>query len=261
MQAVTYLAPGLPQTLFEAMADAMGARLHLERGLSGPAPGEDPFADGRFDLGWICATSYVDLCRRAELDGRSPSIRLAGLGWVPDDPAGDGHPVYFGDLTTVAGSSARSLQDLAGARIGCNDPVSLSGYYALRHAIAQTGADPDTFAELVFTGGHHRSLDRLMAGDLDAAVVDSVVRRSGVRADPAVGSLPVIDRLGPWPVQPLVVRSGLGTAEVDELVARLRRAGRFGRVADELAATGLDRLTSMASADYDGVRAMMTGLD
>ena len=58
--------------------------------------------------------------------------------------------------------------DLAGARIGCNDQISLSGHHALRFELEERGEDPDTFAELVFTGGHHRSLDLVVAGELDA---------------------------------------------------------------------------------------------
>ncbi len=258
MQAVSYLSPGLPESLFEAMAEVIGAELTFERERSGPGPGEDPFADGRYDLGWICATSFVDVHRRSRLATGDPSIRLVGVAWVPDDPASQDRPVYFADLLVPADSSVRSLADLAGARIGCNDPVSLSGHHALRHAITRSGADPASFARLVFTGGHRRSLDRLVQGDLDAAVIDSVVRRICAVADPDVARLRVIDRLGPWPVQPLVARAGLDARLVETIAERLFAAAEKGTLADELARAGLTRLTAVEPSDFDDVRTLMT---
>jgi len=87
--------------------------------------------------------------------------------------------------------SARSgpLDELAGHRIGCNDPISLSGHHALRFEIERRGGDPDAFADLVFTGGHDASLDAVAAGELDAAVIDSVVRTRRIRTDPTIASL------------------------------------------------------------------------
>ncbi len=257
MQAVTYLSPGLPESLFEAMAHVIGAELSFERERSGPEPGEDPFADGRYDLGWICSTSFVDVHRRSRLATGDPSIRLVGVAWVPDDPASGDRPVYFGDLVVAADSSARSLAELAGSRIGCNDPVSLSGHHALRHAITRSGADPASFAELVFTGGHRRSLERLVLGELDAAVIDSVVRRARAVADPDVARLRVIDRLGPWPVQPLVARVGLDDRVVERIAERLFAAAEEGPLANELARAGLTRLAAVEPSDFDEVRTMM----
>ncbi len=200
MRFVSYMTPGFPPSLFQAIAARLDADLHLETEASGPPPGTDPFGEGRFDLGWICSTSYVDLALRSA----RPSIRLGGVAWVPDDPDVGGRPVYFGDVVVRADSPVETLLELRGRLVGCNDPVSLSGHHALRYELEQLGQDPDRFADLRFTGGHHRSLDLMAAGELDAAVVDSVVRVGRSRHDADVARLRVVDRLGPWPVQPLV---------------------------------------------------------
>lgn len=238
------------------MADAMGADLHLVTDRSGPDPADDPFAAGRFDLGLICSTSYVGL----GLGAPTPSVRLAGVAWVPDDPDNDGRPVYFGDLVVRPGTTADSLADLAGARIGCNDHVSLSGHYALRWAAADAGLDPDTFARLHFTGGHHRSLELLLAGELDAAVVDSVVRISAARTDPAVAALRIVDRLGPWPTQPLVARSGLDDASLTDARNGLLAAARRPELAGLLQASALTGLVEVGPEHYDPVRARLADL-
>lgn len=213
MRLISYLSPGFPTALFEAIGAAIGAEVRFETATSGPPPGVDPFADGTCDLGWICSTSYVDLALRQE----RPSVLLTGVGWVPDDPDAAGRPVYFGDLLVGPRSTVRSLADLRGRRIGCNDAISLSGHLSLRFAIAELGEHPDDFADLELTGSHHTSLDRLIAGELDACVVDSVVRLGRARRDADVAALRIVERLGPWPVQPLVARADLDPSTIDEI--------------------------------------------
>lgn len=250
MRLLSYLSPGFPEELFEKLAAVIDAEVHFETEFSGPAPGHDPFKTSEVDLGWICATSFVDLTSREP----EPSVQLVGVAWVPDDPDANGRPVYFGDLVGDPSSDITSLEGLAGARIGCNDRVSLSGYYALRHALAERGCDPDDFAELVFTGGHHRSLDLLLEGELDAAVIDSIVRTGRARLDPAVANLRIIDRLGPWPVQPLVARTSLTQSEVDQIRTLLLEASPRPDVQQQLHAACLTDLVEVGIDHYEPVR-------
>ena len=244
------MSPGFPESLFELLARKMDADLHFETETSGPPPDEDPFRDGRFDLGWVCSTSFVDLA----LGESEPSIQLAGVAWVPDDPDSLGRPVYFGDVCVTAESDAESLADLAGRRIGCNDVVSLSGHYALRLALDELGHDSSSFADLVFTGGHHRSLDALLTGEVDACVVDSVVRIGRSRHDDAVGGLRVIDRLGPWPVQPLVARRDLDPALLASVRDALLAANDDPEVARALRDAALTHLVPVDARHYEPVR-------
>lgn len=69
------MSPGFPASLFELLGGILDAEVEFDMTLSGPAPGDDPFADGTADLGWICSTSYVDLATRSD----NPSIELAGV--------------------------------------------------------------------------------------------------------------------------------------------------------------------------------------
>lgn len=259
LRFVSYMTPGFPRSLFEAFATCLDAELAVETEvtfeteLSGPAPGDDPFADRRMDVGWICSTSFVDLSLRSA----EPSVRLAGVAWVPDDPDVGGRPVYFSDLVVRPDSPIRSFGDLAGRRIGCNDPVSLSGHHALRFEIEERGDDPDSFAELVFTGGHHRSIDAVLDGTIDAAVVDSVVRIGRARQSSEVAELRLVDRLGPWPVQPLVARSDLDATFVNRIAETLLGANENPVIRTHLRAAALTELVPVADDHYEGVcRAM-----
>lgn len=254
MRLISYLSPGIPASLFELLTDIIGAELELVETSSGPLPGEDPFRDGRADLGWMCSTSFAELGDPAG----DPSVALVGIAWVPDDPDSAGRPVYFGDVVVPADSPAQSLEDLAGQRIGCNDPVSLSGFHALRIELKRRGHDVTDFAELVFTGGHHRSLDLLLAGgELDATVVDSVCRTRRARHDEPVAALRVIERLGPWPTQPLIARSTMDAAEIARVQATVLAANDDSRVQAELAAAAMTRLVVVDPDHYRTVREAM----
>jgi ABC-type phosphate/phosphonate transport system substrate-binding protein len=255
VRLLTYMSPGFPASLFELLGNILDAEVEFEMTMSGPAPGDDPFADGTADLGWICSTSYVDLATRCP----EPSIELAGVAWVPDDPDVYGRPVYFGDLVTQPDSGITTFEDLGGKRVGCNDPVSLSGYHSMRFAMRDRGLDEETFTELVFTGGHHTSLDKVVSGELDAAVIDSVVRNGRARIEPAVADLRIIERLGPWPVQPLVARSGLSTEQIDEVRRLLLDAGEREDVKAELEAASLSHLVEVGPDHYAAIRDAMGG--
>ncbi|MFK8026314.1 MAG: phosphate/phosphite/phosphonate ABC transporter substrate-binding protein [Ilumatobacter sp.] len=250
---ISYLAPGYPEALFEALAARIGAEIRFEVGRSGPDPLDDPFATGAADVGWVCSTSFVELTT-----DRPASVREVGVAWVPDDPDAADRPVYFSDVVVGAGSDVTCLADLSGARIGCNDPASLSGFHALRIEIRRRGLDVSTFATLEMTGGHHRSIDRLLAGELDAAVIDSVVRTHRMRHDPDARALRVVERLGPWPTQPVVVHAGADDETVSEIREALLAANDDPDVRRLLAESALTRLAPTSVDHCTEVRAAMT---
>lgn len=252
---ISYLTPGHPAALFEALAEYIGAELAFEVGRSGPDPRGDPFAAGTADLGWICSTSFVELTT-----DRPASVREVGVAWVPDDPDAADRPVYFSDVLVRADSGTRSLADLAGQRIACTDPASLSGYHALRIELDRRGHDPTEFASLVMTGGHLHSLDRLLAGDVDAAVVDSIVRTRHGHHDDEIAGLRVAERLGPWPTQPVVMRIDATDADVLAVRNALLGANDDPKIRDLLAASALTRLAPTPDDHCEAVRSAMAGL-
>ncbi len=256
VRLISYMSPGFPRSLFETIGSLLASEVSFDETRSGPVPGDDPFATGSADAGWICSTSYVGLA----LTNQHPTVELAGVAWVPDDVDSAGRAVYFGDLVVPHDSPIRSFADLEGATIGCNDPVSLSGHYSLRFAMRDRGLDPDSFATLEFTGGHQRSLDLVAAGDLDAAVVDSVVRTTRSRVDGTVASLRVVERLGPWPVQPLVVRAGAPAGQVAAVRATLLGAAADPTLRNEMNRAGLKRFVGVGPDHYRPVAAAMARL-
>lgn len=256
MRLLTYMTPGFPASLFEAIGRILDVNVEYETEASGPLPGQDPFADDDgTELGWVCSTSFVDMAAT----GDAPSIQLVGIAWVPDDPDVDGRPVYFGDIVTRPNSGITSFEDLGGKRVGCNDPVSLSGHYALNFELDRRDLD-DGYLEKVFTGGHQASLTAVASGDLDAAIVDSVVRTTRTRIDPSVAELKVVERLGPWPTQPLVARISFDAHEVANVRQRLLAAAEDPVLGAELRAAGLSHLVEVGPDHYGPVRDAMSRL-
>ena len=207
LRCATWLAPGLPLGLFELVSTALASTLESESHLesrterSGPDPNDDPFARDELDLGFMCAPSYRNLVAHPPV-----SVRLLEAAAVFDDPRNNDQPRYFSELVVRDDIEATSLADLAGLRIGFNDHLSLSGLGALHERKRQLGLD-ESFAKMVHTGGHRRSLEQLDRGELDAAAIDSntLLDIGGVPSN-----LRVVETWGPFPVQPIVVRATLG---------------------------------------------------
>jgi phosphonate transport system substrate-binding protein len=256
VRMISYLTPGYPVALFEALAEHLDVELGVETGRSGPDPLDDPFADGSADIGWLCSTSLVELTT-----DRPSSVQEVGIAWVPDDPDAENRPVYFSDVVVRADSDARSLDDLAGRRIGCSDRASLSGFHALRIELDGRGHVPADFASLVLTGAHARSIEQLLVGELDAAVIDSIVRTRRARLLDGVESFRVIERLGPWPTQPVVMRIGATPDEVGAVRDALLRANDDRKIIELLHAAALTRLAPTDTRHCADVRAVMATLD
>ncbi len=221
---VTYLSPSILQALFEALADhtqrALGnerVSLRVETRVSGPHKGGECSSFGdEADVAFICALSFVWL---REL--RPPPVDLLGVLPVFDDERNLGRPVYFCDVVVRNDGPIRSFSGLEGGSWAYNDACSLSGYYSLLKKLAESGADEGFFDSVFCSGSHLNSIEAVVNGEADAAAIDSNVLRIRFREAPALRErLRVIESWGPFPIQPVVVRSALHPG----LKVRLRAA-------------------------------------
>lgn len=257
----TYLTPSVPRSLFAYLADYLGERLgmatelQIETHHSGPPRGmPDPFTEGALDIGFFCAPPYIWLQERPE-----PPVELVPFGLVFEDSRnGAGRPVYFSDIVVRKDHPARSFADLVNARWGYNDRESLSGYYSVVQTAAEHGADATFLGRLHDMGSHLSSLRGLRRGVIDAAAIDSTVLALRWRRDPALrAELRVLHGLGPWPIQPIVMRRSLP--------ARLKKAlttaiGALGETAERRRALRrwlVSGVAPMTDADFDVERAAL----
>ena len=236
LRLITYLAPSIPAALFERVAahvaESCGveARLEFETRISGPLEGDDdPFADGRVDVGFVCAPTYRWMRERVEL--------LPAL--VPLDARANGRPVYFADVVVRDDSNLATFDDLRGKRWAYNDRNSRSGWFSM---LDRVGGDTGFFSELVHAGSHLQSLAAVRAGTVDGAAIDSNVLFLEPHHD-----LRVVESWGPFPIQPVIVREGVD----DALKSRLAEALLRMHEQHDLAPFGFARFAPVTDADYE----------
>jgi phosphonate transport system substrate-binding protein len=254
------LTPSVPRSLFAYLAGYLGERLgvrtelQIETRHSGPPRGlPDPFSQNEVDLGFVCAPPYIWLRAR-----RASPIELVPFGLVFEDERGGGRPVYFSDIVVRADDPARSFADLVGARWGYNDPQSLSGYYSVLQAAAEHGADASFMARLHDMGSHLGSLRALRRRVIDAAAIDSTVLALRWRRDSRLRSdLRVVHGLGPWPIQPIVMRRSLPDRRKAAIVAAVGALGQAPAERRTLRRWLVSGVAPMADADFDVERAAL----
>ena len=190
LHIISYLSPSIPADFFRVIASDLEATLEFNEAISGPLAGDDePFSDGRADVGFVCSPTYRWLQRKVEL------LPLP----VPIDPIANGRPLYYGQVIVRANSSIKTFEDLRGRTWAFNDRNSRSGWLWM---LERAGAE--FFSRHIHSGSHLRSIDLVRSGAADAASIDSNVL---LRQD--AGDLRVLESWGPFAIQPAIVRVGL----------------------------------------------------
>ncbi|MEM9563349.1 MAG: PhnD/SsuA/transferrin family substrate-binding protein [Actinomycetota bacterium] len=253
LRFTTWLAPGLPYDLFDTIATHVSTglgrdyELSVEPKISGPLSAEDDrFAKGLTDVGFICPPSYLWLT-----DGDDPSVRLVPRAPIYDDPRNGGRPRYVSDVVVRTDADIECFADLQDRVVGFNERASLSGFVSLLARLESDGLDLGFFAELRQVGSHRRALDLIEAGELDGAAIDANVLRTWRRERADGGAaLRSVDVLGPYPVQPVVVRTGAGPELVEAVARELARP----EVAAAVRAFGLTGFGAVSTEDYEAIR-------
>ena len=252
LRFITYLAPSIPRALFEGVVDHCrcrlghgGASLQVETRVSGPERGTaDPFSGGEADVGFVCSPSYLWLRER-----KPSPVELLGVAPVFGNGRNGGKPVYFCDVISARGNDISEFADLRGRSWAYNDACSLSGYYGLLRKLAEMGEDTRFFGEVMHSGSHLDSIRMVADRESDAATIDSNVLWMRRKEEPELADLVrVIDSWGPFPVQPVVVRSGLPPDLKDAL--RDAFLGLDVHAAPALAGFGLRGFAPVTDEDY-----------
>jgi ABC-type phosphate/phosphonate transport system substrate-binding protein len=233
---------------FAAVADIVARAAGFESGLldePGLARLDEIAAAPGPALVYLCGLPYVRL-----RDAGAPVEALAA-----PVPRGEPGPQYFADLLVRDGLEASSAADLAGRRVGFNGRDSLSGFVLPYRALADRGLAAPLYDGAIETGSHRRSLALLVEGEIDAAAIDSTLLALEARANPAVAALRVLERLGPAPIPPVVLKGGdpALAGRVREALVSLDRH-EAGRRVLELGL--MQRYVEVSDADYDPVREM-----
>jgi len=152
----------------------------------------------KWDLMVAWSPCAINLCNEgyAEIIG----------GLVPDDPLSNGRAVYYSYLVVRAGSNIDNVEQMRGLRFAYNSEDSLSGYLVMVFYLQDKAKNPKTYFNWVHSGSHSKSIDLLLSGEVDGACVDYLVWRKILSKRPDIlDKLMIIDKLGPNPIQPLIL--------------------------------------------------------
>ncbi len=212
LSIITFVAPAISVELCRGIGAHWGRALGQETIVSedhersGPMAGSpDPFRSGRADVGWICAPSYLSL-----RDAPAPSVTLLGAAAVHDDPRNGDRPLYFSELVVHADAPYQRFEDLHEAHFVYNDDSSLSGKTCMLLRMMAGGHDVDMLASWTPSGAHSTSMQLVAEAQADCAAIDANVFR--IAPDHVRRRLRVLETLGPYPAQPVVVRADLAEA-------------------------------------------------
>lgn len=208
------------------------------------------FDRGEVQLAWLCGLVYVE-----KRDAGAPIDLLAAP--VMDGPHYAERPVYFSDVVVRTDSPFHTFAELRGRRWAYNNIGSHSGYNITRYHLATLGEDASFFGRVVEAGAHQAALSMILAGEIDAAAIDSTVLETELGLRPEiVGQIRTVERLGPSPIPPWVVRREVPSA----LAAEIRRA--FVEMhadpagAALLAQAQMRHFAPVTDSDYDPIRRM-----
>ncbi len=202
------------------------------------------------DLAFVCSLAYVDHPRIA---GRFEPLAAPVL--VGERYRGE--PIYYSDIVVRADSALASFADLRGRSWAYNEVYSQSGYGITRYRLAQAGERSGYFGRVVEAGRHDRAIRMVAGGAVDASAIDSHHLETYLRLHPELApSLRIIDRLGPSPIQPVVVRRTMPARAKEDLRAALVRLADDPAVQPTLAAALIERFVAVDDAMYDPVRRM-----
>jgi len=170
---------------------------------------------------------------------------------------------YCSFVLVAAESTARTLEDLRGARCSINGRVSHSGFNALRGLVAPVAQNGKFFGAVSVSGGHLESLAEIERGDADVAAIDCVSHALLSRCRPElVAATRIIGRTACAPGLPYVTRLPADADLMQRLRAGLEHAFAdpgLCAVRDALLIAGLDVLpvttySCMADMEADAVR-------
>jgi len=168
-------------------------------------------------------------------------------------------PHYCSYLVVRRSVGVTSAEDLRGRTAAYNDPMSQSGYSALRAVVAPFARDGVFFGKVIQTGSHLSSLGAVHDGEADICAVDAAVWTLARRHRPSLTQPLVALGVSPMaPGLPYVTRPETDAATVARMRAALKAAFADPALADIRRALLLDGMSVLEMRDYDRVLELET---
>jgi ABC-type phosphate/phosphonate transport system substrate-binding protein len=158
---------------------------------------------------------------------------------------------YRSFIVVYADSTAKSLEDLRGARCAINGQTSQSGMNVLRRTVAPLARDGRFFSEIIVSGKHPTSIAMIAAGEADVAAIDCVTFGLMARHAPeSVAEVRILTETQSAPSLPYVTRHDASSELSQRLRAALHRAAEDPDLASVRENLLLDGFAELSLSDY-----------
>jgi len=239
-------------TLYQQLADYMGEKLgrpvELVQGKT-YAEINDLVKSGDVALALVCTNPYLQGQQDFGME-----LLVA--------PLVQGEPYYYSLLIVRRDLDVSSLEELRGVTFAFTDPLSNTGRLAPLYQLALRGETPESFfSRSIFTYSHDNSIRSVADGIVDAAAVDSLVYDYLPVTEPdMMARIKVIEKWGPFGINPFVVNPGLDPALKTLLRDVFLNMDKESRGQELLAEFMIDRFIVPDDSIYDSVREMRSYL-
>jgi len=186
---------------------------------------------------------------------KGQAIRLgAPLYDMPGCDASPGWPTHRAFFLVREDSPAQSLVDLEGCVFLLNSLVSNSGMNLPRRTLAEIAGGKPFFRQVIETGGHPASLERLIRGEGDVASIDCVTYGFWRHYRPeAAAQVRILAETPVSPAIPFVTSVATPPPVVDMLRAALHTLGTEPRYAAVRAGLKIAGIADVPDAAYEGL--------
>lgn len=205
---------------------------------------------GEVDFAYVCGTTFIEA-------QKSANIRILAV------PFTEGSATYYSLVIAHPESNASSLLDFRGAHYAFSDPKSNSGAVVPTYELHRRGYDHRLFfSKIIYTYDHAESILAVAEGFVQGASVDSVVYENFKNIYPAVAArTKVVERFGPFPITPIVVKNSLDADVQKRLENALIRMHEDARGRQVLGRFGIERFGVLPAYDYSPIGEMIDTLE
>jgi len=186
-----------------------------------------------------------------------PSIQLLAAP-VPKYELAKRKPRYFSEMVVHKDSPFDSFASLRGSNWCFNDMNSLSGRLIVLQQLKKIGESTSYFKTCINSGGHLNSIELIKNGTADTAAIDcqvlSILRE---QFPERIAHLRVVDTLGPYSIQPVVVASYLPAEIKEMLLQAFISMGSDEDFKKHMDIAQFHEFVRMEDSDYDDIRNLL----
>lgn len=201
-------------------------------------------------IGWTCGAPYVQ-------DHETDQQQLIAV------PVFNQKSSYYSIVLTTSQHTEKKLSDFKGAVLAYSDSRSNSGFLSPKYALFKQGIEMNTHFRLLLNAGSHEGIiHALLNGLADVAAVNEYVWLSYLGDFPdAKNKLREVERMGPYPLTPIVASKGVSKKIIEKMTATLINMNNDKKGHELLKHFHLDGFVEKDSSFYDPIRSMLNKVD